>query len=333
MRRKATDTRLLHDSSEGVLRSPHPSQVKPGSASLRYVLVTPARNEVEFVGRTIESVLRQTNKPVRWVIVSDGSTDGTDELVQGYACTHPWIELRRRPNRPQRHFAGKVLAFNEGYAAVQELAFDVVGSLDADVTFDSDEYFAALMDQFDQNPKLGVAGTPFSEEGEHYNYNFTSIDHVSGACQMFRRACFDDIGGYIPIEGGGIDLVAVTTARMKGWQTRTFLDKVCTHHRSIGTASSGKLMAAFRTGKKDYAMGTHPIWQLARCCYQMSQKPLVVGGIGLLSGFVWSLATRAPRPVTPEFVVFRQNEQMDRLRKFLARLVSKARSSPETERG
>ena len=279
--------------------------MKSASPTLTYVLVTPARNEAEFIGRTIESVVSQTMRPSRWVIVDDGSTDGTDEIVRTHAREFPWIELLQRPNRASRHFKGKVLAFNAGFARCQDLTFDVIGSLDADITFDPG-YLAFLMERFAENPSLGVAGTPFSEGGGHYNYNFTSIDHVSGACQLFRRACFDDIGGYVPIEGGGIDLVAVTTARMKGWQTRTFVDKVCFHHRDMGTAGRGPLSAAFRAGQKDYAMGSHPVWQLARCCYQMSRKPLLVGGLGLLSGWGWSLMTRASRPVASDFVAFRR---------------------------
>lgn len=288
----------------------------PSSHSLAYVLITPARNEAAFIEQTIQAVVRQTHQPLRWVIVSDGSTDLTDDIVRKYASAYDWIELVRRPERAERHFAAKVLAFNEGYARVKSLPHDVVGNLDADITFDP-EYFAFLMGKFAANMKLGVAGTPFREGTQQYNYKFTSIEHVSGACQLFRRRCFEDIGGYVPIEGGGIDLVAVTTARMKGWQTRTFPEKVCLHHRTMGMATHGMVRAFLRGGARDYVLGVHPLWQLLRSFYQMTRRPFIIGGCSLLSGFAWAMLTRAPRPVPAELVAFRREDQMRRLRRFV----------------
>src|SRR5271157_5677714 len=145
-----------------------------------YVLITPARNEAEFIEKTIQSVISQTILPLRWVIVSDGSTDGTDDIVTKYAADQPWIELVRMPERRERHFVGKVHAFNAGFARVKDLSYDVIGNLDADITFD-DRYFDFLLNKFAENPCLGVAGTPFEEESGHYDYRFTSITHVSGA--------------------------------------------------------------------------------------------------------------------------------------------------------
>src|SRR4051812_22547619 len=99
-----------------------------------YVLITPARNEAQFIELTLRSVVSQTVTPVKWVIVSDGSTDGTDEIVLKYAARYSWMELVRMPERTERHFAGKVHAFNAGYAKVQDVKHDVIVSLDADIT-------------------------------------------------------------------------------------------------------------------------------------------------------------------------------------------------------
>src|SRR5262249_44565822 len=153
------------------------------------------------IGLTLESMVAQTNPPLKWVIVSDGSTDGTDEIVSSYAAKHEWIELLRMPERKERHFAGKVMAFNAGWERVKSLSYDVIGSLDGDISFDA-EYFAFLMAKFAENPRLGVGGTPFTEGRGTYDFRFSSIEHVSGACQLFRRECFDAIGGYTPIRGG-----------------------------------------------------------------------------------------------------------------------------------
>src|SRR3989475_1809964 len=119
-----------------------------------YVLITPARNEAKFIELTIKSVVGQTVRPAKWVIVSDGSTDGTDDIVRKYAAEHDWIELVRMPERKERHFAGKVHAFNAGYAKVKNLKYELIGSLDGDISFDQD-YFAFLLDRFSEVPRLG----------------------------------------------------------------------------------------------------------------------------------------------------------------------------------
>jgi len=131
-------------------------------AKLTYVLITPVKNEAEFIERTIKSVVSQTTPPLKWVVVSDGSTDGTDEIVKPYVVKHDWIELVRMPEGEGRHFAGKVHAFNAGYARVSGLRSDVIGNLDGDIEFESD-YIAFLLSKFADNPRLGVTGTPFRE--------------------------------------------------------------------------------------------------------------------------------------------------------------------------
>jgi len=281
-----------------------------------YVLITPARNEAKFIELTLRSVVAQTAPPLKWVIVSDGSTDGTDEIVGRYSSQYSWIELVRMPPRTERHFAGKVLAFNAGYERVSGMPYEVIGNLDADVSFEHD-YFELLLQKFIEFPRLGVAGTPFREGDFQYDYGFTSIEHVSGQVQMFRRTCFEEIGGFVPRKIGGVDLVAVVTARMKGWHTRTFLEKHYLHHRQMGTATSGKLKTPFKVGKADYLLGNHPVWELARSVYQTTRPPLLLGGCMRILGYVWAMITEVKKQVPDDFVAFRRKEQMRRLRKFL----------------
>ncbi len=280
---------------------------------LQYVAITPARNEEKNIRRLLDSMVAQTHLPLRWVIVSDGSTDTTEQIVAVYQRNYPWIQLVRRNERRERNFAAKVDCFNHGFRTLERLQFDVIGNVDADISFEAD-HFGFLMSCFDKFPRLGVAGTPFVEDGKSYDYRFTNIQHVSGACQMFRRDCFRDIGGYIPIEGGGIDWVAVTTARMRGWQTKTFTERTCVHHRPIGTGSAGRLRAAFRQGRKDYYLGGHPIWQIFRSVYQLTRPPYVTGGTSLLAGYLWACLRRQPHLVSRELVRFHRQEQMRRLR-------------------
>ena len=285
-----------------------------------YVLITPARNEAQFIELTLQSVVSQSVLPAKWVIVSDGSTDGTDEIVRKYASEHSWIELVRMPERRERHFAGKVEAFNAGYARLGDLKYDVIGSMDADISFDN-EYFAFLLSKLAEDPRLGLVGTPFKDTSM-YDYRFVSIEHVSGACQLFRRECWEAIGGYVPVKSGGIDHIAVLTSRMKGWRTRTFTEKICLHHRKIGSAEHGVLAARFRTGALDYALGGHPIWEVARTMYQMTKKPYLIGGAALLAGYVTASVKQPARPISDEMVQFRRREQMIRLRRFIASAVS-----------
>jgi poly-beta-1,6-N-acetyl-D-glucosamine synthase len=282
-----------------------------------YILITPARNEAQFIERTLKSVAAQKAKPVRWVIVDDGSTDGTDQIVSRYVAEHRWIELVQMSKGRERSFSGKAQAFNAGYARVKELDYDVVGSLDADISFD-EEYFTFLLSKLAADPSLGVVGTPFKEDGTPaYDYRFVNIEHVSGACQVFRKKCFDEIGGYTPVKVGGVDDIAVTTARMKGWGTRTFTEKVCTHHRQMGTAGRSVLSARFRMGMKDYALGNHPLWEMFRIARQMTQQPLVGGALALGSGYVWAMLARVKRPISRELVAFTRREQLSRLKRFV----------------
>jgi len=297
--------------------------------ALKYVLVTPARNEAAFIEQTIKSVISQTILPTKWVIVSDGSTDGTDEIVKKYLSDYPWMELVRMPERRDRHFGAKVKCFKAGYERMQGLGYDIIGNLDADITFDPD-YFAFLLGKVDGDASLGVVGTPFVEGATSYNFQFTAVDHVSGACQLFRRECFEQIGGYMEVKGGGIDWIAVTTARMKGWKTRTFVERVCYHHRPMGTASSGRLRANFKLGQQDYYLGGHPLWQLFRGCYQMARAPYVAGGFLLVAGYGWAWLKRVERPVSKELIQFHQGEQMQRL---FARVSSKRATARGTESG
>jgi biofilm PGA synthesis N-glycosyltransferase PgaC len=288
------------------------------STQLSYVLITPARNEAEYIELTLKSVVAQTLRPLKWVIVSDGSTDGTDELVRKYTGANPWIELVQMPERKERHFAGKALAVNAGYARMADLKYEVIGNLDADVSFDPD-YFSFLMDRFAENPKLGVGGTAFREGNLSYNYEFVGIEHVSGMCQMFRRECYEAIGGYPAIRSGGIDLIAVLSARAKGWETRTFVEKSFVHHRSQGGALHTGLRERLHMGRKDYLLGNHPLWEIFRGVYQMAHKPYLIGGLLVLSSYFWNAILGVERTIPDELMAIRRSDQLKRLKLVMQR--------------
>ena len=266
-------------------------------------------------------MITQTALPERWVIVDDGSTDRTGEIIESYARRHPWIEVVSRPQRLDRSFAGKVRAFNAGLERIQSLQFEVIGNLDADLSFEPD-YLEFLMRKFSGDPKLGVAGTPFIENGyDSAKDSFEGENHVAGGCQLFRRQCFEDVGGYVPNRAGGIDWIAVTTARMKGWKTRSFPEKRFHHYRTLGTAGRSTMAASFSYGEKDYYLGGSPVWQLFRVAYRMTKRPILIEGLALFSGYCWAAFRRIKRPVTPELMRFHRKEQMKKLKAILRALL------------
>jgi glycosyltransferase involved in cell wall biosynthesis len=283
-----------------------------------YVLITPARNEGQFIATTIESVAQQTYLPLKWVIVNDGSTDSTGEIVGKFAEKYSWLELVNLPVRKERNFAAKVYAFNAGLERVKDLHYEIVGNLDSDVSLDTD-HFEFLMTKFKEDPKLGVAGTVFKEENG-YNSETDSLEgqlHVSGQCQLFRRQCFQDINGYFANKAGGIDWIAVTTARMMGWKTRSFREKCFFHYRHLGTAERSAFAAAFSYGEKDYYLGGHPVWELFRVSYRAIKPPYILEGLALGLGYGWAMVRRTKRPISNDLMKFHRREQMRKLKVIL----------------
>lgn len=278
-----------------------------------YVLITPARNEGKNIERTITSVVAQSLPPVRWVIVSDGSTDGTAEIIENYIADYPFMELVRTGSDSKYNFASKVDAFNVGYARLRDVDYDYIGNLDADVTFQRD-YFECLLEKLDENEKLGIAGGMVGQFVENKfirpDYN---VNSVAGAVQMFRRRCFEEIGGYLPLRFGGIDAVAEVMARMCGWQVRSFAELTVHHHGRIGVAERGALSAKWRFGKRDYSMGMHPLFMLLKAISRFRKKPYVIGGLFTMGGYMWSLIRRVKTSIPRDVVEYTRTEQMNRI--------------------
>src|SRR5438046_6341062 len=158
-------------------------------ARLRYVLITPARNEEALIERTIQSVIRQTVLPAKWVIVDDGSTDATARIVGQYVAKYDWIEMIGMPSHRDRSFAAKVHCFNAAHDRLKDIDYDVIGNLDADESF-AEDHLEFLLGKFEDDLDLGVAGTIFKEEGYSSDIDsFEGQDSVTGACQLFRRRC------------------------------------------------------------------------------------------------------------------------------------------------
>jgi glycosyltransferase involved in cell wall biosynthesis len=277
-------------------------------------LITPARNEGKFIEATIKSVIAQTIPPLKWVIINDGSTDNTAEIIKRYADRYSWIELRdSNISHVKRVYSAKANSVNTAYASMKGLDFNIVANLDADVSFDPD-YFEFIIGKLSEHPRIGVIGTPQLQPNyDPVTDGFFNEKDVFGACQIFRRECFEQIGGYIPL-WGGVDWAAVRMARMYGWETKIFLEKPFHHNRIMGATETNQLVARFKYGIKDYYLGNHPLWELCRISFQLTRRPYVVGGVFLFSGYFWALISRMKRDVPQELIKFHRGEEMQRLK-------------------
>lgn len=278
-----------------------------------YVLVTAAYNEQAYIEKTITSVISQTALPARWIVVSDGSTDRTDEIVREYANQHNFIQLHRITEKHARHYAAQVVAINTGLAQLRNVDYDFIGNLDSDVSVEP-SYFQELMEKFDQDLCLGLAGGFIYEKhnGEFRSRKTNSVRSVPHAVQLFRRECFDSLKGYLPLRYGGPDWHAEVSVRMKGWRVESFPELRVFHRRLTGSAD-GVLRYWFRQGLMDFSLGSYPLFEMFKLLRRVGARPYGLGALARLSGFVWAYCCCEKRAVPKEFVDFLRKEQKERL--------------------
>jgi glycosyltransferase involved in cell wall biosynthesis len=280
-----------------------------------YVLITPAKNEETFIEKTLAAVVSQTILPKQWIIVNDGSSDGTEEIVLKYAGKHDFIKLVTIKESLQRNFKSKVEAFAAGYAHVKKFDYAYLGNLDADVSFDS-RYYETILDRFARNPQLGIAGGAICETyfGKFKPRPSNSVRSVAGAVQLFRRECFEAIAGYVPLDIGGEDWMMEVMARMRGWQVESFPDIKVFHHKSGSGTGRKILRTCFVYGKLDFMVGCHPLFEMMKCARRVIERPYLIGALCHLSGYLWASINKTPRPVSQEIVKYLRQEQLQRMR-------------------
>lgn len=282
-----------------------------------YVLLTAARNEEEFIEKPLKAVVSQTVRPKRWIIVNDGSVDRTSAIIRQFAESEPFIELIDLSGDSKRNFGSKARAINFAYGRIRDTDFQYVGNLDADVSFDS-TYYEEVLSRFGSNPRLGVAGGIRLDRVDGKFIRVKSArNSVGGPFQLFRRECFEKIGGYLPLPYGGIDAVAEISARMHGWEVRSFPELTVFHYRMTGSAASGRPGAKFKAGIKEYLIGYHPVFQFLRAASSLGAKPAVFGSMIWIYGYYWAFFQRYRRPVSNDFVRFLRSEQLERIRSAL----------------
>jgi len=283
-----------------------------------FVLVTAARNEEAYIEKTIKAVVSQTVKPIKWVIVSDGSTDRTGEIVNKYSSEYSFIYFLNLKGDMNRNFGSKVRAINKGLKMLKNINFEFIGNIDADVEFESD-YFERIFERFKDNVNLGIAGGWIYEfrSGKYRSRSGNLTRSVPGSIQMFNRECFEMIGGYLPLKTGGEDCIAELKARMHGWETKTFPDLNVFHQRITGTERRNILFAIYHQGAVDYTLGYHPLFEALKCLNKIKEQPLVIGSLFRILGYLGGFLCRKPIPVPKDVVQYLRREQMMRVKSLL----------------
>ena len=276
----------------------------------RYVVITPVRNEAAFVSQTIASMASQTVRPRQWVIVDDGSTDGTGEILEAASRRHPWLTPVRRPDRGFRKSGGGVVeAFYDGYSALREADWEFLVKLDGDLSFAPD-YFERCLARFAEDPSLGIGGGTVCvlKEGEpKVESPGDPPFHVRGATKIYRRACWQQVDPLV--RGPGWDTIDEVRASMLGWRTRTFSDVPLMQQRATG-AVDGTWANWFKNGLANYATGYHPAFMFAKCVKRAWSRPRFVAAAALWAGFCSGYLTRQPHAADARSVRYLRQQQV-----------------------
>ncbi len=283
-------------------------------ATPAYVLITPVRNEGDRIRKTIESVVRQTIRPTRWVLVNDGSTDNTGPLVDAAAKEHPWIQAIHRPDRGFRKQGGGVIdAFYDGLKVVEKGSWDFLGKLDGDLAFPAD-YFDHCLARFAADSQLGIGGGTICREANGTMVEESPGDppfHVRGATKIYRRATWQAIGGLI--RAPGWDTLDEIRANMLGWRTYSFKELSVLQLKPTGSAD-GWWQNCVKNGRANYIVGYHPVFMLIKCLKRLGQKPYGLSALGLLVGFVSGYLKGIPQVGDKPLIGYLREQQWRRLR-------------------
>jgi biofilm PGA synthesis N-glycosyltransferase PgaC len=276
-----------------------------------YVVITPARDEAQHIAETITSVVYQTARPVEWVIVDDGSTDGTGEIIDRFAAQHSWITALHRPNRGVReNNIGAIEAFFDGYRALKLADWEFLVNLDGDLSLGTD-YFERCFAEFRKDPELGIGGgLLYHLESGVVRTETCPLFHVRGATKIYRRACWDAIGGLRM--GPGWDTIDEIKANMLGWRTRNFPNVKAQHLRPTG-AADGAWRDAVKNGQAEYFSGYHPLFMLVKCLKRVIQRPYIIGAAGLFCGFASAYLKQSPKVEDRALIDYVRKQQVRRL--------------------
>jgi biofilm PGA synthesis N-glycosyltransferase PgaC len=277
----------------------------------KYVVVTPVRDEESYLSLTIESMAKQTILPQQWIIVDDGSKDRTGDIVDQAARDHSWIRAVHRNDRGFRKWgAGIIEAFYDGYRALDVTDWEYMSKLDGDLSFEPD-YFEQTFAKFRDNPQIGIGGGVLYhfDHGQKVLENHPKF-HVRGGVKIYRRACWEAIGGLWI--GPGSDTVDEVKANMLGWTTSSFFDIHMIHHRFTG-ASWGRWGGLVKDGKIDYVSGYHPLFLVAKSIARLCRRPFLLGSFAHVYGYMSAHFHKIPRVDDPQLIIYLRRQQLARL--------------------
>jgi poly-beta-1,6-N-acetyl-D-glucosamine synthase len=283
---------------------------------MKYIIVTPAYNEEKYVSRTIDSVIAQTFQPILWVIVDDGSTDQTARIVKRYANQYSWIKYIFRPKiSGQSYYASNVFAIQEGIRHIQNTEYDYMAVLDADITLPED-YYQKIYENFSCDPLLGIAsGNCVDRIGDQLKKHLYDRRSCAKAIIVFRKKCYEQIGGFKPLKYGGEDTCACFMARKQGWKAWAYSELLVIHNKPLGTGPSRNMLKIrFRQGLGDWGLAAHPLFMIIKCLRRcIKESPIVVGGILRFVGYMYGAITCEKRQISDDLVEYIRKEHLQRI--------------------
>jgi biofilm PGA synthesis N-glycosyltransferase PgaC len=281
------------------------------------LVITPSRNEARTIERTIASMRAQTVAPVRWVIVDDGSTDDSPEIMARAAREVPWIQIATRVDRGFRKVGGGVIGAFYAGLEVAKCDYDFIVKLDADLEF-SPRYIERLLDYFEEDPLLAAAsGKVYREEDGRLIEESIIDEQVSGAFKFYRREAFEKIGGFVrEVMWDGIDF---HRARMEGYRTASFRDPELQilHLRLMGSSDRSILRGRLRWGRGQWFMGSAFPYVVASGVFRMREKPLIIGGLFIIAGYLYAAIRGDSRYGDSSFRQALRSWQYDRLKRLM----------------
>jgi glycosyltransferase involved in cell wall biosynthesis len=282
-----------------------------------YCLISPCRDEAKYLRRTLDSVLAQTCPPRTWIIVDDGSTDETSDILAEYSATHDCLQVVSRDSATRRVGGGVVKAFNFGLSQIEPLTYDYVCKLDMDLDL-PERYFEILIQRMEENPSLGTcSGKPYFPAKRNRSQSFggpvvseaCGDDMSVGMTKFYRVECFEEIGGFVSeVMWDGIDC---HRCRMLGWDAVSWDDPELRflHLRPMGSSHNGIITGRMRHGFGQWFMGTSISYMAASAAYRMLRPPYVIGGAAMLAGYFKSMISGKPRYDDHEFRQFLRRYQ------------------------
>lgn len=280
------------------------------------VIISPVRDESKYLRRTMDAIVAQTWRPVEWILVDDGSSDSTPDIVKEYAAKYPFIRLVHNTNRGYRKLGGGVIAaFNFGKAHIEHQDYQYIAKLDGDMSF-GPLYIEHMLTKLQADPGLAaVSGKVYREERGKFIKERHIEEQVAGQFKLYKRKAFEEIGGFVEhLAWDGID---VHQSRLKGWRTLSYYDPDAWlwHHRIMGSSDRGLYVGRLRWGRGNWYMGYHPLYAIATGVNRMREKPYFIGGLLMIIGYFNAALRGLPQYEDEHFKQELKKWQLQRLRK------------------